>query len=203
MKRNLIVIMLAFLSSVAVYAQQAMNVKFTGAAPEINDFVDAILGSDEYSEPLWAMKTEWEEYKRTKKCADNVKFTVDKKNGYMRYDVQYGESEHQMIEMCYWNCADGKHKLVAMNNVMTVDGEEMDTEFSGASFMKYDNASRSMQMAYIDDIGARVETAEGQNVTYALPQVGKNIDVVLTSAGGKKQYKQLVWDGSMFKLANK
>ena len=116
-------------------------------------------------------------------------------------------------EMCYWNCADGKHKLIAENFVGTLDGKYIIGQYDGISFFLYDNATHEIYPVSAEDIGAYVdpvidesnfETGEQMTmydetvVVHRLPKQGKDIEVEIYS-GTRKTVTRLVWDGMRFK----
>ena len=96
-----------------------------------------------------------------------------------------------VIDMCYWNCADGKHKIIAENVVSMIDGKYVNGQYSGIQFYIYDNATRRVWSADEEILGAYV-------AVYSLPQQGKDINVVVYQ-GNKKCETRLVWDGMRFK----
>ena len=116
--------------------------------------------------------------------------------------------------MCFWNCADGKHKLLAENCVGMINDRYVSTEYSGVSFYLYDNDSRKLFPVSEEEIGAYIEpkldesaTDTGKTLTtfddeaivvYWLPQQGKDINVEIVS-GTKREEARLVWDGMRFK----
>ena len=110
--------------TLAMAAQEGFRVDYQGARPTIKDFVNAYLTS--------ILSEEVEEcdmegiaiYKSLQRAItskekglpldENVTLTIDTKNGFLVYEQKY-EDYLSRIEMCYWNEADGKHKLFADN----------------------------------------------------------------------------------------
>ena len=206
------------------------RVSFTGKAPTITDFLVSFLNQDETSEVLGSLEIAWNHYVQGEPQEPCVQFMVDEKNGYLRHtddsqlcedlededeDEEYEEYDvKSYIEMCYWNCADGKHKLLAENCITIIDGKYALTEYSGISFFIYDNDSRKLFLVSEEDIGAYIEpelddaaTDTGKALTafddkaivvYWLPQQGKDINVEIVS-GTKREEARLVWDGMRFK----
>jgi hypothetical protein len=101
--------------------------------------------------------------------------------------------------MCYWNEADGKHKLFAYNHGFYRDGQYYPGQYDGLTFMRYDNATKTMR--YHSDAGVQaVYESKAPNVecSFALPRSGKDIMVTLWSENGKKTQKTLKWNGHGF-----
>ena len=177
---------------------ESIMVTFKGQKPEISDFVTAILSQEALGEALGAMAEEWEKHLKGKALPKEITITVDSKNGYVRYDAMYSEGEHSYIEFCYWNCTDGKHKLVAQNISLLVNGEPVDTELTGLSFYWYDNASHKLNYKYAFELGEEAEAAYGATGCIRnLPRQGKTIELVYSTSNGKVT-KKLTWNGSKF-----
>ena len=175
----------------------------TFKVPDIVDFVTVFLSETE-DELRGSIAPEWQKYLKNEKQSKGVTITVDKKNGYVRYeldeDVAYPEAKSgykSYVEYCYWNCADGTHKLFAENCGITQNGKPTFTEFSGLYIYAYDNATQKLYMIDQDLLGIDDELHE--EVTFALPRVGKDIDVSFIK-GDKTTQKKLVWNGKGFNL---
>ena len=202
------------------YYQLPKKVTYKGKAPKIGDFLTAILDVDETSEILGSLSVAWDHYQRNEPQEPCQQFIVDEKNGYLRYtfDAKLCDDFEDLdsktyVEFCYWNCADGKHKLIAENVVSMMDGKYIIGQYSGIMFFLYDNATRRVWAADGEALGAYVESVidesnreTGEVMTlwdetvsvYNLPQQGKDIDVVVYN-GNKKSATRLVWDGMRFK----
>lgn len=189
--------------------------------PKIGDFVNAFLSLDETSEILGTLQTVWNHYLRHEPQESGYQFTIDEKNGYVQYTFNSQLSEDfkdydfvtkSIHEMCYWNCADGKHKLIAENYVGTLDDKYLLGQYDGISFFLYDIASHKIYPVSTEDIGAYVdamidesnfETGEQMTmydetvVVHRLPQQGKDIEVEIYS-GNRKTVTRLLWDGMRF-----
>ena len=166
----------------------------TFKVPDIVDFVTVFLSETE-DELRGSIAPEWQKYLKNEKLSKGVTFTVDKKNGYVRYDWFDKETnEKSYVEYCYWNCADGLHKLFAENVGITINDKPVFTEFSGLFIYAYDNATQKLYMIDQDLLGLGEET-HGM-VTFGLPRQGKDIEV--TDANGSK--KKLAWNGKGFTL---
>lgn len=191
-------------------------------SPKIGDFVNVFLSLDETSEILGTLQTVWNHYLRHEPQEPCYQFTIDEKNGYVQYtfnsqlcddfndDDVVSKSTH---EMCYWNCADGKHKLIAENYVVTLDGKYINGQYDGICFFLYDNATHEIYPVCAEDIGAYVdpvidesnfETGEQMTMNdetvrvHRLPKQGKDIEVEIYS-GTRKTVTRLVWNGMRFK----
>jgi len=205
-----------------IFIYQLPNqVKYQGKAPKIGDFLACITqDEDETSEINGSLSVVWNHYLRNEPQEPCQQFIVDEKNGYLRYTFDaklcddFEDLDAQtIVEMCYWNCADGKHKLIAENVISMMDGKYVIGQYSGTMFFLYDNATRKMWAVDDELIGAYVEpvideancqtgkemTVSGETVAvYSLPQQGKDINVVVYR-GNKKTEARIVWDGMRFK----
>ena len=142
MKKVIAIIFTALLSlsSISAYGQKSYPkdmfiyelepvVTYKGKAPKITNFLEAFLAQDETSEVLWNLSQCWEHYLQGEPQEPCSQFTVDEKNGYIRYtfdsslcDDYDDVNDYFYHEMCYWNCSDGKHKIIAENDVSMMDG---------------------------------------------------------------------------------
>ena len=95
--------------------------------------------------------------------------------------------------MCYWNEADGKHKLFACSRWSFENGKAVLGQYDGLSFYRYDNATK--KMARCNTPGFDVEYLDK---AYALPRTGKDITVTTWDKNGKKTQKTLKWNGHGF-----
>ncbi len=178
-------------------------VSFRGSQPNIKDFVVALLASNT-GENMNGLREAWRFYKNGMKQMPGDDLIVDPQNGYVGYEsVDEAENSRQVIECCYWNYADKKHKLVAVSNDDYMNGKPIVGQFSGVEFYIYDNASRTMKVAYAQDLGAEIDVPDGETVvSHALPRTGKTMTYTIHSAMGKIQ-KHLTWNGSKFIPENK
>lgn len=172
------------------------TVKFQGKRPTIKDFATAFLNYKQKENFYDNVNREWIKFLQKKALSPNVNICVDVGNGYMRYDiVNPEESDTTFFEMCYWNCADGKHQLVAKNCVMQMDGDYGWAEYVGTSFFVYDNKTRVMRNVDPEDLGALYD-GDGLSVFF-LPRKGKDIRV--SAAGSGERWNEiLIWDGFKF-----
>ena len=91
----------------------------TFKVPDIVDFVTVFLSETE-DELRGSIAPEWQKYLKNEKLSKGVTITVDKKNGYVRYEMDEDVANPKnktgyksYVEYCYWNCSDGLHKLFA------------------------------------------------------------------------------------------
>ena len=189
-------------------AQDAIRVNYQGAKPTISDFITAYLaptyGEDGEcdSEYMNGIRSAWERHRKGLKQDEGDTFTLDAKNGFAVYEYKYREEACEFltrIEMCFWNEADGKHKLFAYNHMFYKDGQYYPGQYDGITFMRYNNATKSMK--YHSDAGVQaVYEAKSPSVecSFALPRTGKDIIVTLWDENGKKTNRTLKWNGHGF-----
>ena len=177
--------------------EERIAVHYAGQRPTIVDFANAILEHKKAEHDFFGMvNRDWKLYREKKPLSTNAKVTLDTKNGYMRYDTFYPEkTDTTFLEMCYWNCADGKHKLVCLNTVWVFDNDYGWNDYIGSWFYLYDNAKKTLRTVYAEDIGALYD-GDGLSVFF-LPRKGKNIRV--SAAGGGERWDEVLeWDGYQF-----
>lgn len=182
-------------------ADYAITVKFQGQKPGIRDFINAMY---EEPEDEWSSTTSdmWKRFLNNKLKADE-KVTLDAQNGFVSFENSYsdefGETK-RIEEICYWNCSDTKHKVVAQNAMVYRDGQPMETEFTGLSFMIYNNATHKLTFSGCSDMGIDVEYEDGlQATTYTLPRVGKDIKIIVHYDNKKEEFTAK-WNGLRFNL---
>ena len=186
------------LCALAMVAQNGIKVNYKGAKPTISDFAWAYLSSmdgddDCGMEAINAFKEAFIKHRNGQPQNEGEKFIVDEKNGFIVYETKYDDIVNRM-EMCYWNEADGKHKLFAFNTMNTLDkGKPIFTELSDISFYRYTNATK--KMVACDAPGFKVD----YGTAYALPRNGKNIITTKWNDNGTKITKTLKWNGRKFK----
>ena len=188
--------------TLAVAAQEdGFRVNYQGAKPTIKDFAKAYLASlftdvEECDLEGLGMYADLQDaIKRQGKglqLEENRTLTIDVKNGFLVYERK--QDEYLMrIEMCYWNEADGKHKLFACSRWSFENGKAILGQYDGLSFYRYDNATKKMSRC--NTPGFDVEYL---NKSYALPRTGKDITVTTWEDNGKKTQKILKWNGRGF-----
>ena len=167
-KTVMICITLVMLTGVGVQAQtpyDKKNMTEIGSLSRrgnasIAEFVTWTIGEpeDEFRGPLYEA---WEKYKRHKPLDKGVTIVLDEKNGYFRYDVDFDKMYEDeegtpsestaFMEVCMWNCADGRHKVIAENVGGTYKGKPSDGgQFDGYFFYLYDKYTRKLYM--FDDV---------------------------------------------------
>lgn len=181
--------------SAVMMAQQNINVSYNGQRPVITDFVSAILSQRELNEALSNVRDNWNRRRLGQQIEDGAKFIIDEQNGYVRYDIAYGPSEHSWTEFCFWNCSDGSHKLVGVNTGHELRFKSIQTECTGLSFYSYDNQTRMLTPASAYDLGASIIVTPV--VDYRLPRQGKDISAVINAKGGPVNIV-MHWDGMKF-----
>ena len=203
MKKLALAIIFAFYT-LAVSAQDAIQVNYTGAKPTISDLAWAFLSVDngedelegESDESFNAIKQAWIRHREGTPQDEHVTLTIDDKNGFVLYEWKYEENMLR-IEMCYWNESDQKHKLFAYNVSCFQNDDYSPGQFDGIVFCRYDNAKK--ELTYCEAPGFEVEygTDDGAWVSYDLPRSGKDITVNYWHAN-KKTQKTLKWNGHGF-----
>ena len=199
MKRMTLAIIFAC-CTLAMAAQDAIRVNYKGARPTITDFAWAFLFSDEEDEDecdqeaTAGIEQALSRHLEGLPQEEGVTFKIDEKNGYILYESRPEDSNYLVrTEMCYWNEADGKHKLFAYSSWLFCDGKPGGGQYDGLIFFRYNNATKQMSMC--DAPGFDVEY---WNTAYTLPCVGKDIIVTKWDDNGRKKQKTLKWNGRRF-----
>ena len=202
MKRlSLAIVFVCF--TLAVAAQEdGFRVNYQGTKPTIKDFAKAYITSllnPEDEEPEGDGLYMYESIQKAMVCQEkgqplekNKALTIDLKNGFLVYE-QKDEYYVYRTEMCYWNEADGKHKLFACSRWSFENGKLSMGQYDHLSFYRYDNATKKMSRC--NTPGFDVEYL---NKSYALPRTGKDIIVTTWEDNGKKTQKTLKWNGHGF-----
>ena len=128
MKRSLLAI-IYICCTLGAAAQNAIRVNYQGARPTISDFLSAYFSARdddeeecETDESTNAAAYAWEQHRKSLPQDENVTLTIDERNGYVVYECRQ-ENNLLKVEACYWNEADGKHKLFAYNIACFTDGK--------------------------------------------------------------------------------
>lgn len=175
----------------------SVAVEFKGTAPNIKDFVNAMLARSDMGEFFGDMRDSWEMYRNGMKQIPGYDVIVDVQNGYMGY-VAEDDNERHVIELCYWNYADKKRKLVAMTNNIYSNGRPACTEYSGIEFYEFNPETRKMVPVDQFEIGLNEIPSDGNTViTHALPRVGRTIVFTHHTKTGKNENKY-TWNGTKF-----
>lgn len=143
-----------------------ITVKYKGASPSIVDFINALINEEDgIGMPMDSgnIIDAWNHYLRNEKQEPGVEVVVDKKNGYVRITTEYTEDydgEHHVykgyFESCFWNCADGKHKLFAININSSNNGRYIEGQTTGLSLSLYDNGRHIMWDINEEEVGLDV-----------------------------------------------
>ena len=120
---------MAALCWLTMSAQDGFKVKFEGVAPDIMDFALAyftFMDDDPENTPdewMNGVRKSLQCYLTGDEQPQGFTITVDKKAGYIliKQTDKDGEFTHR-YEMCYWNMADQKHKLFALNVELWQEG---------------------------------------------------------------------------------
>ena len=193
--KRILLFSFAFLAGVALMAQ-GIRVNYSGKTPTITDFVTAYLSQEDDEEMINGIREDWTCRQQGKTLSNGASFTVDVKNGFVRYDKRYTGNTYSYTELCYWNCKDQKHKLLAVNRGCIEQGKPVTAQFSGLKFYTYDNQTKRMTQTYNSELGAGIHSPHSE-VTYALPQSGKDIMVTIHAEKGDVQIL-MKWNGAKF-----
>ena len=170
-------------------------VRFSGTQPTISDFITAITSQEELCESMNHVVNNWNNRRNGRPLGKGATLNVDERNGYCRHEKTYAPNEKAYVEFCYWNCKDGKHKLIAQNTGHVMDNKPIETECTGLTFYLYDNEKRTLTYASPYDVGASIQVTPA--VTYSLPRQGKDIQAYIHDP--KRVVKILMrWNGQKF-----
>lgn len=175
---------------------EEVKVNFKGVKPTIVDFVNATIGdgfSEEGDCDNWILG--WKRYLRTEEARENTTYIVDNRNGYVRIEENIDDSKIVFFhDFCFWNCADGKHKLIAESNGLLDNGKAVETECSGLYFSLYDNDSHVIKYLGMEEAILGSRPSKSNDITYLLPRTGKNI----TWVDGEGKRGVIRWNGQTF-----
>lgn len=185
-----------------------IKVAYSGERPNIVDFAQAYLKHMSGAEGIGPVQATLDRHLRNEQIGEEA-FVLDVRNGYIKFREEHGAAA-SATEMCYWNCADGKHKVFAVNRGYWENGKPVGTQLTGLTFYKYTNATRTMKLDYdVADLSTPFLRAypdgnvqggtEGlETPVYYLPRAGKNIkmDTGLPVDGCRKA--ELQWNGATF-----
>lgn len=201
MRRIALVIILSCLT-LGLMAQRKIKVHYNGSAPTITDFTWAAFPSlnFEYEEetgdrPWKALQNAMERHRKGLQQEPGETLVIDSKNGYILFErtEDFDPGYVFRLEACYWNESDGRHKLIAFNDMASfTNGKPSLTETSYFYFFRYDNVTK--RMVSCDPPGFEIDFC----CTYELQRNGKNIDVKLWNQDGSAIQKLLKWNGKCF-----
>jgi hypothetical protein len=169
--KHLFTVLLLLLSFSVAFAQEPYSQEAlveseygrlsTNQKVNIIAFVTAMEDEEEHPEFLGDFYDAWQNYLHGRKLKNNEVLIVDVKNGYMHYEQDYADVDGPgwkgIKEECYWNCSDGKHKLICENVMFLHNGKPSEGQYDGIQFVLYDNATRQLnriwdkQIIGIDD----------------------------------------------------
>lgn len=152
----------------ATGASFAQTVKYAGAKPGIADFVTAWIGEEPEDELNGTMYEIWQKHLNNKPFDKNQKVTVDAKNGYVCFEI--GDSDDggskTIVEMCYWNCSDGKHKVIGHSVQQFYGGKAIQSEFGGIYFGIYNNDTHKFVYSNGSNLGVDDVKTGMENISY-------------------------------------
>ena len=204
--------MLLFL--VAMMAKdETIRVKYQGSSPKIGDFAKAYLSSIPLSnevddcdqEGLYmydAIKQAMANHSKGRPLRKKETLTIDSKNGYILYEFRHNDEVLTRIEMCYWNMADGKHKLFAFVRQSFDNGWYVAGQYDDREFYRYNNATKTMKRISKEEIGVDAVDEESSNMSVfssiSLPRKGKDIELTWWDKNGECGASPLKWNGRGF-----
>ena len=193
--KKLMIIALTLLASMTMQAQMHIPVDYQGQKPNIKDFVSAILSQHDLGEALNDVKSNWQLYLQKKPLSQGASFSVDVKNGFVRYEHHYTPKTYGYTEFCFWNCQDPAFKLVAVNNGFMDELVPTQTQYSGLDFYTYFTHEKYLNHTPAKNMGAGIEVSHV--VAYTLPQTGK--DIMATIFAPQRNVQILMkWNGMKF-----
>ena len=163
-----------------------VKVRYGGKSPVISDFVVALWGDaeDEYSNSLI---TNWKMFINKQPLEEGTVIILDSRNGYFSCIDEQSDLDYKnksVTELCYWNCSDGKHKLVATANNLFINGKPVEGQYTGLMFLVYENSTRRMWMVQAEDLGAVVKS---ENDYFSSGYDADSKSYFVEYANGKKQ----------------
>lgn len=174
-------------------------VNYAGQRPTIVDFVQAIVDQDndedDYNEHLANLHTEWHRLQKGEKTYGS--FTIDAQNGFVVYE-RTDDNYKSTTQFCYWNCADKKHKLVAVADNDYEDDMSINGQFSGLVFYLYDNLTRRLNFVNTYDMGIDISEFPGDR-EFTLPRQGKDIRLRVIHPEDGTHEVLFKWNGEKFK----
>ncbi len=201
MKKTILINFL-ILIAVSLQAQEedfSFPVKFKGKSPSISDFVTAIMSQEGLGEWMGHICDEWGKFRKGKPHKGH--FKIDSRHGYIRFE-EYIDDDHCVTDFCFWNCSDGRHKVVTTASSFYRGTEVLDGQYSGLYLYLYDGKTRRMEWVPDTKLGIEHPDINGM-LTYTLPVDGK--DIIATGSDPKKGFCRFVyeWNGNGFNLLNK
>ena len=187
--------------ALSLMAQQGIKVNFKGSKPTVTDFAWAAFPSLNYEDeeesgdrPWRMLQNAMTRHSQGLPQEQDETLTIDTKNGYIVCERSNEEYDHIFrLEVCCWNEADGKHTLIAFNDMASfTEGRPCVTETTNMCFYRYNKATK--RMVPCDPPGFEID----YSCTYELPRIGKDIIVTQWNVDGSSKQKVLKWNGSRF-----
>lgn len=188
--------------TLSLMAQSGIKVNYKGSKPTVADFAWAAFPFLNYEDEEESGDRPWRVLENAMKRqskglaqGEGEKLIIDSKNGYILYEHAGDEDQDYIfrLEVCFWNESDGRHKLIAFNNMASyAEGRPSMTELSDIRFYRYDNNTK--RMVACDPPGFTIEYSG----TYSMPRVGKNIIFTHWNDDGSTTVKVLRWNGRRF-----
>lgn len=190
--------------TLTLIAQSSIKVNCKGSNPTVMDFAWAALpslnyeGEDEAGDRPWrALEYAMQLHRKGLPQEEGETLTIDSKNGYIFFECVHEEDQDHIfrLEVCCWNESDGKHKLIAFNNLASyTNGKPCLTETSGMDFYRYNNATKTMVAC--EPPGFEIDYYG----IYELPRMGKDIIYTKWNDDGSTNRMALKWNGRQFKF---
>lgn len=107
--------------ALSMMAQNGIKVNYKGSRPTVADLTWAAFTSLNYEDedesgdrPWRALQDAMTRHSKGLPQDEGETLTIDTKNGYIVFERSNDDYDHIFrLEVCYWNEADGKHKLIA------------------------------------------------------------------------------------------
>lgn len=204
MKRTVLTLLFVCFT-VALSGQESFPVKYQGSRPTISDFAWSFLSNaiieDEgmFDESTNAFKQAWIKYRKGLPQDEGDTLIVDQKNGYVVLESRRDENLLRW-EMCYWNEANGKYKLIAYNVSCYNNGRYFPGQYDGLIFLRYDNAAKKMEWCENRVPEGIYDIVPSTWFSFDLPRTGKDLVATWWYDDGKTMQKTLKWNGQGFDL---
>ena len=155
--------------TLAMAAQDAIEVRFLGTNPDIVDFAWSLATANDdneegdVDESRNAVKAALERYRTGEQQPEGWTITVDKKAGYMLLESRQ-DGFTLKWEMCYWNMAGGKYKLFACVRQYFDNGWYAEGQYDKRDFYRYNNATKTMKKISKEEIGVDAVDEESSDM---------------------------------------
>ena len=176
------------------FDEYSYSVKFSGERPTIKDFINAYVAEpeDEFTGMIYEV---WQSYLKNEPQPADQKIIVDTKNGFVCIESTYQDDDRNyktITEFCYWNCADGKHKVFCESSFTYLNGKpDWGWQYDGITFFVYNNDLRKMTLTNMEDMGVYIKT---ERDIYASGFDGENYYCENFETGVKKTLSKSEYD---------